>query len=406
MKSRSAAASGKLGARQLEAAEVGFGLLLRRKRFSREFRDRHAADLLAQARLEYARHVAAGERIDNPAGWIIHCAWRRTQNALEQESNAPRHVPIGGGGPALPVETTTPEEEVLEADRRRRVQEAVAELSGEQRQVIALTYFEGMSVREASRALGWDKCKGDRRHHAALERLKGLLGASDADALQIEIGIAAWAAAGSRTGPLRFATETAPRVAAELAARAQELARRVLIGGGADPGVGGAAGLTARAAGVCGAAAVACLASGVVGPGLGGVGLLGHKPVRGAALERRAYPRAPSAASEAPAEAPPSPSAASAPPPASKRSARGRKGAAHKASRRRAASATASPSAASGRQVEEEFTPFAGESSGSAESVPTASETGGGGSGGESPGASSPPAPRASGAQVESEFGL
>ena len=36
-----------------------------------------------------------------------------------------------------------------------------------------------------------------------------------------------------------------------------------------------AAGGVARTAGVCGAAAVACLAGGVVGPGVGGVGLIG-----------------------------------------------------------------------------------------------------------------------------------
>jgi RNA polymerase sigma factor (sigma-70 family) len=389
-----------LGASQLEAAELGFGRLLRRKGFSREFVDRHAADLLAQAHLEYSRHLAAGEEIDNPSGWIVHCAWRRTQNALEQEDKAPRYVPIAAG-PQLAVETT-PEEEALEDDRRRKLQAAVEELSPEQRELIALTYFEGMSVREVSRALGWDKCKGDRRHHAALKRLKKLLAVTDADALGIEAGLAAAAAQTARhRGLAGFLTHTVPRAAAELLARAQELARRALAGGAAEPGVGNAAGLAARGAGACAAAAVACLASGVIGPGVGGLDVVGHRAAPKHTVERREAAEPQGSTAAASAQTPPSPQAATGarspePTPSAKR----RKQTARKAGGRRAASAPASASAASGRQVEEEFTPFAGEPASGESSGSSSGESGGGSAGGGS-------APRrASGAQVESEFGL
>jgi RNA polymerase sigma factor (sigma-70 family) len=406
MKAHPPAARAELSRGQLEAAERGFKQLLRRKRFSREFIDRNAADLLAQARLEYSRHLAAGKRIDNAAGWIIHCAWRRTQNALEQEANAPRYVPIAAR-PGLAAKTTTPEEEALEADRHRQLQAAVEELSPEQLKLIALTYFGGMSVREASRALGWDKCKGDRRHHAALKRLKQLLGVEDLDALGVEIGLAAFAVAGAggRTGPAGFATHTVSRAAAELLARGQELARRLLAGGAAEPGMGNAAGLAARGAGACAAAAVACLASGVIGPGIGGLDVVGHQPAPKHAVAHRDTAAAQGGGAEAAAQAPPSwQGAASAQSPEPKPSAKRRKPVAQKASRRRSASSPASTSAASGRQVEEEFTPFAGEpasgeSSGQGTAAPTESSSGESGGGGSTP-------RRASGAQVESEFGL
>jgi RNA polymerase sigma factor (sigma-70 family) len=408
MKAGSPRAHGELSSRQLEAAELGFKQLLRRKRFSAGFRERHTADLLAQARLEYARHVAAGEEIENPVGWIINCAWRRTQNVLKHESHAPRRV-SGEAGPEFAVETRTPEEEVLAADRRRQLQAAIEELSREELRLIALTYFEGMSVREASEALGWDKCKGDRRHHAALKRLKQQLGVENIDALGIEIGIAAWAAAaaGSGAGPIGSAADALPRIATELLARAQELARRALTGGAAEPGIGSTAGIAARTAGVCGAAAVACLASGVIGPGLGGVGVGGHRPARGPAAQHRHAPQASRGAASAAVEAPPAPqsTASTDTHESKKRSVKHTKPAAAKASRRQTVSASASSSsAASGQQVEEEFTPFASESpstessqQGSGASTPSSSSgSGGGGSA----------SAAASGQQVEAEFGL
>jgi hypothetical protein len=77
---------------ELEAARLGFRQMLRRKRFSAHFIETHCEELLARARFEYSRALGRGEAIRSPAGWIIHCAWRRTQNQLESESQGPQLV--------------------------------------------------------------------------------------------------------------------------------------------------------------------------------------------------------------------------------------------------------------------------------------------------------------------------
>ncbi len=417
----------KLSSEELRAAELGFKQLLRRKRFPAEFLRRHVADLLAQARLEYVRHAARGEEIENPPGWIIHCAWRRTQNLLERESRAPGRVSIDESWD-FAKELTTPEDEVVEAERHRKVREAIGKLPLEERRVIALTYFEGMSVREASQALKWDNCKGDRRHNSALARLYELLGVEDMDSLQFEIGAAAWTslATGKRLGlhlppALHAALDTASRGALDLLGRGGELARRVLPGGGANGGLRAAAGAGARSAevggggilaactaGVCGAAAVTCLATGVLGPGLGGIDGAGHSQSAKPAAERsapRALPAQPSTALIPPhdhASLLRDPSRAkNAPRPAT------RAGARKPVSAERVAapspSPTPSPSREIPRQTEEEFDPLApgGEpspQSSPAGSGPTMSRPTNGGS--------APPPPPAKAKQVEAEFGF
>ncbi len=70
---------------ELDGARLGFSRLLRRKRFSPQFIANHRDDLLATAQLEYTRRITEGIEVENPAGWIINCAWRRTQNLLEAQ---------------------------------------------------------------------------------------------------------------------------------------------------------------------------------------------------------------------------------------------------------------------------------------------------------------------------------
>lgn len=399
---RMASVREELGRTDLEAAERGFLQLLRRKRFSPAFIERHGADLIAKARLEYSQHAAEGGEVRNPAGWIIHCAWRRTQNLLEQEGRAPRVLSIDNGG-AFANESRTPEDEVLTSDRYRQLQGAIEQLPIEERKVIALTYFEGMSVREVGRTLKWDKCKADRRHRAALERLQELLGVKDIDSLQIEIGIAAWASLGAGASAqtrLPAGVEAMLDGIASAAARGQELARRLLTGGAAEPGIAPAIGGAARTAGVCGAAAVACVATGLVGPGVGGVDVLADQHQRKPAAERPS----PAATVEETANSteitPPVP-----PPTESSASAAGgsakRKASKNKTSRRRTGSSESAASATP-QQVAEEFDPFTGGStSSSSGSGADSSSTSGG-----STGSSASPPPPASGKQVESEFGL
>jgi len=396
----------------LEAAERGFLQLLRRKRFSPAFIERHAADLIGRARLEYSKHLAEGGEVRNPVGWIIHCAWRRTQNLLEAEGRAPRVISIDNGV-SFANESATPEEEVLTSDRYRRLQTAIEELPIEERKVIALTYFEGMSVREVGRTLKWDKCKADRRHRAALERLQELLGAKDLDSLQIEIGILAWAsiagdvATSHRLPGLGAAIDATSNGLAVTISRGQDLARRLLTGGTAEPGMAPALGGAARTAGVCGAAAVACVASGLVGPGVGGVDVLADQRREKPVVERSAD--APQSAS--PVIAAPEVAATAAPEESANASTQEnqlRKQTSKPRARKQQAKRTSTtPSTATSSQVAEEFDPFAG---GGETSSSGGSTTSSGGSASSKPstptGSSSPSPPPASGQQVQSEFGL
>jgi RNA polymerase sigma factor (sigma-70 family) len=264
---------------QLNAAELGFRQLLRRKRFSRQFVDNHGADLMAKAEFEYSRHLARGGEVTNPTGWLINCAWRRTQNLLEEQGRTPRMVGVDVAGPLVDEATRTPEQQVLDADRARRVRDAIGALSVEERQVIELCYFEGMSVREVGRALKWNKSKADRRHRAALQRVREVLGVDDVDALAIDLGLAAYVSLAAEKGSSSVGhgalADSAGRLG-ELATRAHEVARRFLVSGGGEPSTAAVAGSAGRAAGACGAAALACFATGVVGPGLKGVDVVGN----------------------------------------------------------------------------------------------------------------------------------
>lgn len=265
---------------ELEQAQLGFNQYLRRKGYSPQFIDRHADDLLATATVEYSRKLAEGAEIDNAAGWLITCASQRTKNLVHVESRDPRLVSTERAPTVVDEEGQSPEEVALEEDRFRKVREAVEQLSEDERRLLELAYFEGYAVREAARLLRWHPSKAQRCHRTARRHLHELLGVDSLDELEVEVGLAAYLviAAGSSSGlllqpNLEAAVDAAGRLAADIWARAQELARRLPIGGGAESSAGAALQSgSAQLAGACAtAAAAACLASGVVGPGVGGL---------------------------------------------------------------------------------------------------------------------------------------
>lgn len=190
---------GELSKRELEAARLGFRQLLRCKRFSPHFIETHAEDLFGTATLEYSRKLAEGDEIYDPPGWLITCAWRRTKSHLEAEGRAPRVVSTERSGPVVDEGGQGPEDILLDADRFRKVREAVADLTADQRRILALSYFEGFTVREAGRKLNWHSSKAQRAHEGAKRKLHKLLGVSSSDDLAIEIGLAAYLATTATT---------------------------------------------------------------------------------------------------------------------------------------------------------------------------------------------------------------
>ena len=191
--------NGGLSKRELDAARLGFNQLLRCKRFSPHFIDTHADDLFGTATVEYSRKLAEGEEIENPPGWLITCAWRRTKSQLEAEGRAPRVISTESSGPVVDEQGKGPEDVLLDEDRFRKIRDAVAGLSKNQRRILALSYFEGFTVREAGRRLSWHPSKAQRAHEGAKRKMHKLLGVSSSDDLVIEIGLAAYlsVAAGS-----------------------------------------------------------------------------------------------------------------------------------------------------------------------------------------------------------------
>jgi RNA polymerase sigma factor (sigma-70 family) len=183
-------ASVEVGRDEFDAARLGFRQLLRRKRFSPQFIGRHADDLFATATLELSRKLAEGDEIDNPAGWLITCAWRRTKSHLEAEARRPQSISTETTGPLADDRHQSPEDFVLDEDRVRKVREAVEQLPVEQRRVLALSYFEENTVREVGRHLRWHPSKAQRAHESAKRRLHELLGVESSDDLEVEVGLA------------------------------------------------------------------------------------------------------------------------------------------------------------------------------------------------------------------------
>jgi RNA polymerase sigma factor (sigma-70 family) len=274
--------SDELTAAEMETARRAFRGKLVRLRYSPQFIVNNADELLAIAHSEYARAIEKGVRIEDPVGWTIHCAWRRTQNLLQAESIRPRSVSseqvaelADDGAPDL-------EESVLEEDRARKIREAVAKLDEDQRQVIALTFFEDMSVREAARHLGCSASSVQHRRETALRTLRRFLPVRGSEELEVDFGMVCWLSiAAGHSGvhlPAGFEAiiDRAGHGASGLWGRAQDLSRRLGIGGGGETAAAVASSGAGRAAGVCAAGlAAVCLAgagTGIIGPGVGAFG--------------------------------------------------------------------------------------------------------------------------------------
>lgn len=264
---------------QMESARRAFIGLLHRRAYSPQFILDNGEELLALAHTEYVRALDKGVEIEEPVAWTVNCAWRRTQNLLTAESRRPPAVSSEELLELADDKEPGPEEILEEAERARKIREAVARLNEAQRQVVALTYFEGMSVREAARRLGWHPSKAQYAHKTAIKSLFENLGVSSSDALEIEIGLAAFLTFGAHAGAVSMPAgveavlDRAAHGATGVWGRLQDAARRLGPGGGDAAGAITSSG-AGRAAGAC-AAGVAALCLGAASGVIGGTGLGG-----------------------------------------------------------------------------------------------------------------------------------
>ncbi|MBS1888775.1 MAG: hypothetical protein JSU06_16450 [Actinobacteria bacterium] len=302
---------------EMKRARDGFRGKLFRLRYSPQFIENNCDELLGIAHSEYARAIDQGVEIRDPVAWTIHCAWRRTQNLLQAENHQPRNVSTEAVEPIV-ADEPAPEELVEIEDRARKVREAVAKLSVDQKKVIALTFFEDFSVREAAKHLQWKPARVQHHRDMALRELRRFLPVADSDELVVDVGLAAWlAVAGGGLlhfpGGFEVVLDKAADGGSSLWAKAHDLARRFTIGGGNDAASAVASSGVARTAGACATgAAIVCIAgasTGIVGPGIPGLADRGgnetthHKATRPAARQpKRTPPPVAAATSVAPAE--------------------------------------------------------------------------------------------------------
>lgn len=273
---------------ELREAEKGLVRLLHAKRFPREWIERNVPDVMAQARTDFAARLAAGKE-DDTVNLLVVIGYRRAVKVLDAQLSGPSTTSIETVFHLADESTPGPEEEAIDHDRQERVVKAMAHLPERERKLMAFVYFDGKSVRDAGRRLGWGKSSADRHHQAALEKLHELL---DRSLLSPEIPIPAYIAARHwQNSPLRAAERW-------VQGAGETVAEGLMVGSGrfgqAAEGASAAAssGAGRTAAGVCGAAVAVCLtgaATGVVGPGVGAIGLGAGAP--GPPPEHRAAPR-------------------------------------------------------------------------------------------------------------------
>ena len=255
---------------ELREAETGLVRLLHKKRFPREWIEQNVPDVMARARVDFAARLAAGKE-DDTVNLLVVIGYRRAMKVLDAQLSKPSTTSIETVFHLADESMPSPEEEAIEHDREERVLKALEALPERERKLMAFVYFDGKSIRDAGRRLGWGKSSADRHHRAALEKLHELL---DRSLLSPESAIPAYAAA-------RHWHHSPVRALERWAAGAGEtVTESVVMGGGrfgqAAEGASAAStsGAGRTAAGICGAAVAVCLtgaATGVVGPGVGGI---------------------------------------------------------------------------------------------------------------------------------------
>ena len=342
----------KLEPHVLRGAELALKHKLRRK-FSADFTTRHVDDLIAKAAKEYVTAEGRGERIENPGGFLVDVAYKRAIDALRKESADPELDELEAASSLPDPSVADPSEELEREEARSQIYEAIAHLEGEERQVIALVYFEGMSGRESAAPLGVSETTALRRLRSASAKLREWLPAIEQgsfcdeaapqlralaegtaegivvkqaklhlencascreamarhEAFGFEVGLAAYlsllAGQGAAAGVgerLGAAAEGVRHLLAAALDRSRELALRLTgTGGGEAVGGTGSAALSKAAAGACATAAAVCAVTGVIGPGIGGIGIGGGAAVSAPHKARRASA---SKAAPSPSQAP------------------------------------------------------------------------------------------------------
>lgn len=125
-----------------------------------------ADDAFQEVAVRVWRSLDARPRLRSPRAWLMTIAYRAF---LDQRARRRAHVPLlgdepaGGDGPGARAEAD---------EDRRTVNDAVAALPDALREVVALHYTGGLSLRQVAEATGLPEGTVKSRLNAGLERLR------------------------------------------------------------------------------------------------------------------------------------------------------------------------------------------------------------------------------------------
>lgn len=263
----------------LEEIERSLHRMLKARRLSDSFVERCSEDAIQKGLLEYMQARRSGKQIRDRHAFVVHAAFQRAVDELRREARradgATVEALLNLGRGSAPAS----EELALERVEAQELHVAIEGLSPQERQVLALHYFEQLSAKRSADVLYCSEATYRRLLKRALGALGERLGAPAPDpgsGFAFEVGFAAWASLGGARvalahGPLEQLAGVLDRGReglAWIAARVRDpLARAEASGATEQAGViaGGPAG---KVLGGCAAAAVVCVVGGTVGLGL------------------------------------------------------------------------------------------------------------------------------------------
>lgn len=129
-------------------------------------------DVFAQVWREAHRYDVSRGRVD---GWLFLITRSRALDRLRQRQRQSKVIEAAAAQIPTVQGSPLPEEDLLIAERRERVAQAMAQLPPEQRQVLELAYFQGLSQSEIAQHTGLKLGTIKTRIRLGLTKLRGIL---------------------------------------------------------------------------------------------------------------------------------------------------------------------------------------------------------------------------------------
>lgn len=270
----------------LQEIERSLRAKLKAHNLSEPFIERSIEDALQKGLVEYLRVLDRGDKVENPAGFVVQAGFSRAIDELRREARHSDGAVVDALIDSSGVPEPATDEVAIDHLRVRELREAVSHLSPEEQQVLRLHFFDEKSAGASAEALFCSETTYRRRLDTAKKKLGELLGApvpAPGSQLAIEIGVVLWvslrgANVALAQGPIEQLVgiaHSAQDAAAWAAGRTRDLAGRFVGGGGGEKLAAIASSGPGRVVGTCVAACVLA----VGGAELAGVGQGGdHHP--------------------------------------------------------------------------------------------------------------------------------